>query len=118
MDVGLTTLNEKDIANYLATAQALVQRTTVTVADDNARSKSKIAGTGRRFVSTVSTGAVRRTIDVRVIDRISAVSAADSMLSLAQHALAFRLRRGMAVGHGQRRWHHPFCRNPIQRAGP
>ena len=24
MDVGLTTLNEKDIANYLATAQALV----------------------------------------------------------------------------------------------
>lgn len=98
MDVGLTTLNEKDIANYLATAQALVQRTNVTVADEDARSKSKIAGTGRRFVSTVSTGAVRRTIDVRVIDRISAVSADDSMLSLAQHGLAFRLRRGMAVG--------------------
>jgi hypothetical protein len=98
MDVGLTTLREEDIAAYLATAQSLTQRTNVTVADEAARNRPEIAGTGRRFVSTVSTGAVKRTVDVRIFDKISAITPDDSMMSVAQHGLAYRLRRGLAVG--------------------
>lgn len=98
MDIGLTTLHEDDIAKHLPTAQSMLERTNVMVADGNSSSKTKLAGTKRRFVSTVSMGADRRTFEVKLLDTLNAVSPDDNMLSIAQHTLAFRIRRAIAVG--------------------
>ena len=98
MDIGLTTLREEDIAKHITTAQSLLERANVIVSEDNTKSKTKLAGTRRRFVSTVSTAPSRRTADVRTMDTISAVNVDDTMLSVQQHTLAWRLRRGFAVG--------------------
>ncbi len=98
MDVGLTTLREEDISAHIPTAQAMLQRSAVVVADKDGRSKTALAGTRRRFVSTVGGGGRQRTADVRMLDAISAITPDDGMLSIAQHSLAYRLRRGLAVG--------------------
>ena len=98
MDIGLTTLQEDDIAKHLPAAHALLQRATVTIPDDDGRSKVALAGTRRRFVSTVSTSNLKRTADVKILNTISAVHAEDEMLSVEQHRLAFKLRRALAVG--------------------
>ncbi len=98
MDIGLTTLREEDITKHLSTAHSLLERAAVVVTDDKSKSKTEIAGTRRRFVSTVSTGSARRTADVRLLQRIAEVSPNDAMLSMEQHTLAWRLRRAMAVG--------------------
>lgn len=96
MDTGLTTIAEKDIEKHRATAQSMVTR--IVVMEDGSRaSRTEIAGTGRRFVSTVSTGNVRRTREVELAKTIAAVRPDDSMLSIAQHTLLFRARRGLAV---------------------
>jgi energy-coupling factor transporter ATP-binding protein EcfA2 len=68
------------------------------VDDDRSKSKTEIAGTRRRFVSTVSTGGAQRAVDVRLLETISAVTPGEGMLSIAQHTLAFRIRRAIAVG--------------------
>ncbi|WP_367718338.1 AAA family ATPase [Nitratireductor sp. GISD-1A_MAKvit] len=96
MDTGLTTIDEKDIEKHRATAQSLVTRFVVLQADDG-RSGTELAGTGRRFVSTVSTGALRRTREVEVANTIAAIRQGDPMLSIPQHTLLFRARRGVAV---------------------
>ncbi len=98
MDIGLTTLREQDIAKHVATAQSLLQRTSFLISDGAGKSKTKLAGTKRRFVSTVATSGTKRAVDVRILDTISAVHPNDSMLSVEQHTLAYRLRRSMAVG--------------------
>ena len=98
MDIGLTTLREQDIAKHIPTAQAMLQRTSVIIAGEASKSKTKIAGTKRRFVSTVSTGGAKRAVDVRMLEAISAVHPDDEMLSVEQHTLAYRARRAMAVG--------------------
>ena len=98
MDIGLTTLQEDDIAKHIPAAHALLQRATVTIPDDDGRSKVALAGTRRRFVSTVSTSNLKRTADVKILNTISAVHAEDQMLSVEQHRLAFKLRRALAVG--------------------
>ena len=56
MDTGLTTLAEKDIEKHLSTAQSLVDRATVIVKSGSTKSNTELAGTRRRFVSTVSMG--------------------------------------------------------------
>lgn len=96
MDVGLTTIDEKDITKHLPVAQAMVTRFVVLETGD-AKSGTEIAGTGRRFVSTVSTGGLRSTREVDLTKTIQAVRPADQMLSIAQHTLLFRARRGVAV---------------------
>ncbi len=98
MDIGLTTLQEDDISKHVPVVQSMLQRANVIIPDDDGRSKVELAGTRRRFVSTVSTGGSKRTVEVRLMDRISGIKADDPMMSIAQHGLAFRLRRGMAVG--------------------
>ncbi len=98
MDIGLTTLREEDIIPHIATAQAMMQRSAVIVTEKGNKSKTALAGTRRRFVSAVATDGLQRSADVRILDAISAISPEDSMLSLAQHSLAYRLRRGLAVG--------------------
>ncbi len=97
MDTGLTTLSEKDILKHLTTAQSLIDRATVIVKSDTSRSKTELAGTRRRFVSTVSTGGATNTINVKIADTIQAIAPEDGMLSIAQHTLKFRLRRALAV---------------------
>ncbi len=96
MDTGLTAINEKDIEKHRATAHSMVTRIVV-MEDGGGLGSAALAGTGRRFVSTVSTGSVRRTREVELAKSIAAVRPDDQMLSIPQHSLLFRARRGIAV---------------------
>jgi hypothetical protein len=96
MDTGLTTINEQDIEKHYTTAHGMVTRIIV-VEDGPGRSATEIAGTGRRFVSTVSAGAARRTREVELARTIAAMRPGDQLLSIPQHALLYRARRGLAV---------------------
>ena len=96
MDIGLTRIDEDDIARHRATAQSFVTRIVV-MEDTSGKSDTALAGTGRRFVSTVSTGGVRRTREVELIKQIGAVRPDDPMLSPVQHNLLYRTRRGIAI---------------------
>ncbi len=96
MDTGLTTIDEKDIAKHLPTAQSFVTRVVVMEASKG-QGSTTIAGTGRRFVSTVSTGGLQRTREVELSKTVAAVRPDDQMLSILQHTLLYRARRGIAV---------------------
>mgnify|MGYP003700541171 FL=1 len=96
MDTGLTTIGEADIEKHRAVAQGMITRIIV-MGDGGGRSSTALAGTGRRFVSTVSTGSVRRTREVEFAKSVAAVRADDVMMSIPQHTLLFRARRGLAV---------------------
>ena len=65
MDTGLTTIAEADIEKHRATAQSMITRIVV-LEDSRGQSGTALAGTGRRFVSTVSAGSVRRTREVEL----------------------------------------------------
>jgi hypothetical protein len=93
---GLTTLSEEDIARHRSVAQSMVTRVVVLVAQDGS-SSTPLAGTNRRFVSTVSTSGMRRTREIEFGKTIQSVRANDQMLSIPQHTLLFRTRRGLAV---------------------
>ncbi|MBU4527309.1 MAG: ATP-binding protein [Hoeflea sp.] len=93
---GLTTISEDDIARHQAVAQGMVTRVVVLTKQDST-SSTPLAGTNRRFVSTVSTGGMRRTREVEFGKSIQAIRAQDPMLSIPQHTLLFRTRRGIAV---------------------
>jgi hypothetical protein len=94
MDTGLTTIPEADIEKHRAVAQSMITR--VVVLEDGSGS-SGTAGTGRRFVSPVSTGSVRRTREVELAKTVASIRADDPMMSIGQHALLYRARRGIAV---------------------
>ncbi len=96
MDTGLTTIAEKDIEKHRATAQSMITRIVV-MEDGDRSSKTALAGTGRRFVSTVSTGSVRRTREVELTNAVSTIGSGDPMLSIPQHTALYRARRGIAV---------------------
>jgi hypothetical protein len=96
LTAGLTTLREDDIAKHLAVAQGLVTRFVV-LDQGEGTSGAPIAGTGRRFVSTVSTGSVRRTREIELAKTIQASGTADPLLTPAQHTVLYRVRRGVQV---------------------
>jgi len=96
MDTGLTTLLEADIEKHRALAQSFITRIVV-LEDSSARGGRELAGTGRRFVPTVSTGSVRRTREVELTRTVQAVRPDDQLLSPAQHTLLYRARRGLSV---------------------
>ena len=93
---GLTTLSEEEVEAHRPTAQQMVTRIVVVSTDDGG-SKTALAGTGRRFVSTVSTGGMRRTQEVELAKTIASLPPQDPMLSIPQHAVLYRARRGLAV---------------------
>ncbi|NRP70271.1 hypothetical protein ILFOPFJJ_01150 [Ensifer psoraleae] len=96
LNTGLTTLHEDDIAKHQATAQSLVTKLVILERDD-ASGGTPLAGTGRRFVSTVSTGGQRRTREIELQRTIQSVRGADPLFSPAQHAVLYRTRRGIQV---------------------
>jgi hypothetical protein len=96
MDTGLTTIAEADIEKHRALAQSFLTRIVV-MEDGGGRSQTELAGTGRRFVSTVSTGSVRRTREVELAKTVQAVRPDDTLMSIPQHTLLYRSRRGIAV---------------------
>jgi hypothetical protein len=93
---GLTTIHEDDIAKHLAVAQGMVTRL-VMIETGGAAPSTPLAGTGRRFVSTVSTGGMRRTREVELSKTIQSVKPDDPLMSPAQHTLLYRARRGLQV---------------------
>jgi len=96
MDAGLTTIAEADIEKHRALAQSFITRVVV-LEDANGQSGTTLAGTGRRFVSTVSTASVRRTREVELFKTVQAIRPDDTLMGIAQHALLFRTRRGLAI---------------------
>jgi hypothetical protein len=96
LNAGLTTLHEDDIAKHQAVAQGLVTKVIILEADGPSAGTA-LAGTGRRFVSTVSTGGQRRTREVELSKTIQSVRAGDPLMSPGQHALLYRSRRGLQV---------------------
>nr|WP_298094275.1 AAA family ATPase [uncultured Shinella sp.] len=92
----LTTIHEDDIAKHQAAAQSLVTKTVILESEDG-KSGTTLAGTGRRFVSTVSTAGTRRTREVELAKTIQSVHTADPLLTPQQHAVLFRSRRGLQV---------------------
>ncbi|MBU2149068.1 MAG: ATP-binding protein [Alphaproteobacteria bacterium] len=96
MDTGLTTISEADIEKHRATAQSMITRIVV-LEDSSGRSGTEIAGTGRRFVSTVSTGSVRRTREVELGKTVAAIRPDDQLMSIPQHTLLYRARRGISI---------------------
>ena len=95
MDTGLTTIPEADIDKHRGIAQAMITR--IVVLEEGGSSTAALAGTGRRFVPTVSTGGVRKTREVELAKTMQAMRPEDPLLSVAQHTLLFRARRGLAV---------------------
>ena len=98
LNTGLTAIPEEDITRHMAAAQSFVTKLVILENDSGGAAGTAIAGTGRRFVSTVSTGSVRRTREVSLAQAVQAVRGGDQMLSPNQHSLLFRARRGVMVG--------------------
>ncbi len=96
MDTGLTTIPEASIDKHRATAQSFITRIVV-LEDPSREAGTALAGTNRRFVSTVSTGSVRRTREVELAKTVGAIHPDDQLLSIPQHTLLYRARRGIAV---------------------
>ncbi|MCO5065092.1 MAG: ATP-binding protein [Rhizobiaceae bacterium] len=96
MDTGLTTIAEADIEKHVPTAQSFITRIVVLESAD-AKTGTALAGTNRRFVSTVSTGSVGRSREVELTRTVAAVRPGDQLLDIAQHTLLYRARRGIAV---------------------
>lgn len=96
MDTGLTTISEADIEKHRATAQSFITRIVV-LEDSSGQSGTALAGTNRRFVSTVSTGSIRKTREVELQKTVGAIRPDDQLMSIPQHTLLFRARRGIAV---------------------
>ena len=96
MDAALTTLREDEIAKHLPVAQSLVTRF-VQVTTGSTKSKTEIAGTRRRFVSTVSSAGAKSTNEVEFMATVSQINDGDQMLSIAQHGLVYKTRRAIAV---------------------
>lgn len=97
LNAGLTTIHENEIANHLSIAQSLVTKFIVLDSGNGQGSGAALAGTGRRFVSTVSTGAVRSTREVELARTIQAIRPSDPMLSPTQHTVLYRARRGVQI---------------------
>ena len=96
MDTGLTAIAEADIEKHRATAQSMITRVVV-MEDASGRSGTELAGTGRRFVSTVSTGSVRRTREVELTKTVASLHPGDQLMTIPQHTLLYRTRRGIAI---------------------
>lgn len=96
MDTGLTTISEAAIEKHRATAQSFITRVVV-MEDPSRESGTALAGTNRRFVSTVSTGSVRRTREVELTKTVAAIHPDDQLLTIPQHTLLYRARRGAQV---------------------
>ncbi|MBZ9740267.1 MULTISPECIES: AAA family ATPase [unclassified Mesorhizobium] len=96
MDTGLTTIPEAAVEKHRATAQSFITRIVV-LEDPSRESGTALAGTNRRFVSTVSVGSVRRTREVELSKTVGAVHPDDQLLTIPQHTLLFRARRGTAI---------------------
>ncbi|MCB1447792.1 MAG: AAA family ATPase, partial [Rhizobiaceae bacterium] len=97
LNAGLTAIPEDDIAKHQSIAQSFVTKVVI-LENDPGASGTALAGTGRRFVSTVTPGTVRRTREVELARSIQAIRAGDQMLSPSQHTLLYRARRGVMIG--------------------
>lgn len=96
LNAGLTTIREDEIAKHLAVAQGLVTRF-VALDPGEGAGGTALAGTGRRFVPTVSTGGVRRTREVELSKTVQSTGSGDPLMTPAQHSVLYRVRRGVQV---------------------
>ncbi|MGL4405928.1 MAG: AAA family ATPase, partial [Notoacmeibacter sp.] len=98
MDIGLTRIDEAEIAKHRALADALITKFSVLENDAGPSAGTTIAGTGRRFVSPVSSSGARRARDVELGKTISATPPSEGLLTPRQHGLLYGIRRASAIG--------------------
>jgi hypothetical protein len=92
---GISAIHEDEIQKHAATALALVTRAIVIGAAQV--QQPAVAGAARRHISAVSTGAAARTTsEIEFIKTVEKIGK-DSLMSIPQHALVVRTRRGLAV---------------------
>jgi ATPase family associated with various cellular activities (AAA) len=96
MDTSLTTLHEEDIVKHLPVAQSLVTRFVALEAAPR-ESRTELAGTRRRFVSTVSTAGQRTSREVEFAKTLAKIVPTDSMLTPAEHNILYKTRRALCV---------------------
>ena len=100
---GLTTIDEADIEAHRDIAQMLITRMVI-LEEGGGGSTTALAGTGRRFVSTVSSAGARRTREVEFTKTVQGVGKGDPLMTIAQHTVLYRVRRGiqvaLAIGKG------------------
>ncbi|MIL09908.1 AAA family ATPase, partial [Salmonella enterica subsp. enterica] len=96
MDAGLTTIAEADIEKHRATAQSFITRIVV-LEDADSKSGTALAGTGRRFISPVSTGGLSKTREVELTRTVQSITPDDALMGIGQHALLYRARRGIQI---------------------
>lgn len=97
LNAGQIAVPEEDLARHLPIAQSLVTRF-VAMDQGEASSGTPLAGTGRRFVPTVSSGGLSRAREVELTKTIGSKRQGDPLLSPEAHTLVYRLRRGVQVG--------------------
>ena len=95
-NAGLTTIDEADIEAHRDTAQMLITRMVI-LEEGGGKSSTALAGTGRRFVSTVSSSGARRTREVEFAKTVQGVGKGDPLMTIAQHTVLYRVRRGIQV---------------------
>jgi hypothetical protein len=98
---GLTTISEDDITKHRSLAQSLVTRVIVMEKQDG-KSSTPLAGTSRRFVSTVSTSGMRRTREIELGKTIQAIRPddPDAVDPPAYAAVSDAARPGRCAGGG------------------
>jgi hypothetical protein len=94
-DASLIRIDEAAIAKHRDSAQALV--TKFSFMEDDSGNGTAIAGTGRRFVSPVSAGGLRRARDVEFSKTVAAVTPEEGILTPRQHGLVYAVRRGAGI---------------------
>jgi len=96
LNAGLSLIHEDEIARHLVVAQSLVTKI-VLLETEGPTDGTAIAGTGRRFISTVSSAPLRKTREVELSKAIAAVPPADPLMSPRQHSVLYRARRGAQI---------------------
>ncbi len=98
MDIGLIQIDEAEIIRHGTLSDALITKFSLLEDDGGPSSATTIAGTGRRFVSPVSSGGTRRARDVEFGKTIAAITPNEGLLTPRQHGLLYGMRRAAAIG--------------------
>jgi hypothetical protein len=96
-DASLIRIDEAQIAKHRDQAQAIITKFTV-MEDEAAGSSTTIAGTGRRFVSPVASGGLRKAKEIEFGKTVAAVTSGEGILTPRQHGLVYALRRAAGIG--------------------
>ena len=97
MDTGLTTIPEADIEKHRATAQSMITR--VVVLEDSSRpvSTPRLPAPAAASSRPFRRARCASTREVELTKTVASVRPDDQLMSIPQHTLLYRARRGIAI---------------------